>query len=211
MPRRSTSRRDPRKGRSAPPGNRIIFEKGEWSATLHEYRTVCPLAFVSGRRHIAEETSGKALGHHTLGREGLVTASSSGAQKDPPNRCPACGSELIPGPDGAATCPRCGPSPPFSWEFADGTAVVRLRRGEIDAEVVNQLDDLLKSLGGRPMSLDFGNATYLSSATLAELVRLKKRVRAAGGELTLRGIHPSLRELFEITRLDRVFPIEWGS
>jgi anti-sigma B factor antagonist len=127
-------------------------------------------------------------------------------------KCPACDAELEPSsaltPE-RSSCPRCESL--FSWKRTPDALVVRMHRNEIDRETVNRLENLLKNQGGEQIILDFAETNYLSSATLGELVRLKKRVIAVGAELRLCGIHPDLRELFEITRLDRVFRIEWSN
>ena len=61
--------------------------------------------------------------------------------------------------------------------------------------------------GHRQLLLNFGNVQYLSSAALGKLINLKKRVGAAGGKVKLCCIHPELKVVFKITRLDNVFEI----
>jgi anti-sigma B factor antagonist len=39
------------------------------------------------------------------------------------------------------------------------------------------------------------------------LVSLSKRVRDAGGDVRLTGLNEDLRRLFELTRLDQLFPL----
>jgi anti-anti-sigma factor len=56
--------------------------------------------------------------------------------------------------------------------------------------------------------LDFQEIRGLYSDDLARLITLKKQLDAAGGDLKLRHLHPELREIFRITRLDEVFRIE---
>ena len=48
---------------------------------------------------------------------------------------------------------------------------------------------------------------YLSSAALAKLITLNKKLQAAGGKLILCNIDPQIREVFEITRLNKLFTI----
>jgi anti-sigma B factor antagonist len=42
---------------------------------------------------------------------------------------------------------------------------------------------------------------------LGALVSLGKRIREAGGDLRLAGLNDDLRNLFELTRLDALFPL----
>jgi anti-sigma B factor antagonist len=47
----------------------------------------------------------------------------------------------------------------------------------------------------------------MSSAALGKLITLNKKVQAAGGKLILCNIDPQIREVFEITKLDKLFVI----
>jgi anti-sigma B factor antagonist len=55
--------------------------------------------------------------------------------------------------------------------------------------------------------LDFRHVRFLSSAVLGLLIRISKRVYEQGGQLRLCNIHPSIYEVFKITRLTSVFEI----
>lgn len=55
--------------------------------------------------------------------------------------------------------------------------------------------------------LNFSAVEFLGSATLGKLITLEKRVRAAGGKLKLSNIRPAIYEVFQITKLNRVFDI----
>ena len=73
------------------------------------------------------------------------------------------------------------------------------------------LDRLFESVAmwrGIRIVLDFSDVQFLSSAVLARLINLKKKVAASGGRVGLRNIHPDLREVFRLSRLDQVFDIE---
>jgi anti-sigma B factor antagonist len=71
--------------------------------------------------------------------------------------------------------------------------------GEQLLDVVNQ--------GRKKLLLNFRNVEYMSSAVLGMLVTLHKKVQAAGGKLVLCCIDPQIREVFQITKLDKVFVI----
>ncbi len=61
--------------------------------------------------------------------------------------------------------------------------------------------------GARLLVVDFSRSPYIDSSGLGALVSLGKRMREAGGELRLAGLNEDLRTLFELTRLDALFPI----
>jgi anti-sigma B factor antagonist len=55
--------------------------------------------------------------------------------------------------------------------------------------------------------LELGDVQHLTSAALASLINLKKKVVGVSGKLRIENLHPDLLEVFRITRLDRVFDI----
>jgi anti-sigma B factor antagonist len=57
------------------------------------------------------------------------------------------------------------------------------------------------------MVINFDNVAFMSSAMLGLLVRVHKRVAEHGGTLKLVNLDPSLRKVFEITRLSSIFEI----
>ena len=71
-----------------------------------------------------------------------------------------------------------------------------------------QLFSLVDELGRRKLILNFGNVEYLSSAALGKLITLNKKLQAAGGRLSLCNIDPQIYEVFEITKLNKLFQIQ---
>lgn len=71
-----------------------------------------------------------------------------------------------------------------------------------------QLFGLVDELGRRKLLLNFGNVDYLSSSALGKFITLNKKVNGAGGRLILCNIAPHILEVFEITKLDRLFNIQ---
>lgn len=61
--------------------------------------------------------------------------------------------------------------------------------------------------GARLVVVDFSGSAYIDSSGLGALVSLGKRVRDVGGDLRLVGLNEDLRSLFELTRLDALFPV----
>jgi len=54
--------------------------------------------------------------------------------------------------------------------------------------------------------LDLGGLTYVSSMGLGAIVRVAKHLRDSGGEVRICCLTGLVRQLFEITRLNLVFP-----
>ncbi len=71
----------------------------------------------------------------------------------------------------------------------------------------NQLFGLVDEDGRKKIVLDFTNVEYLSSAALGKLITMDKKVKAAKGKLRLCCIRPEIYEVFEITRLNKIFDI----
>jgi anti-sigma B factor antagonist len=65
----------------------------------------------------------------------------------------------------------------------------------------------LLEAGARHLVIDLKGADYLDSTALGLLVGMLKRVREREGSLRLVGPKARVRKVFEITRLDQVFPI----
>ena len=70
-----------------------------------------------------------------------------------------------------------------------------------------QLQNLISESGGKKLLLNFRNVEYMSSAVLGMLVTLNKKIQMAGRKLVLCNIDPQIREVFAITKLDKVFVI----
>jgi anti-sigma B factor antagonist len=83
----------------------------------------------------------------------------------------------------------------------EGQLVVGNRQ-EFKQAVLAAIED-----GAEQVVIDFADAAYVDSSGLGVLVSLGKRLRDAGGELRLAGLNDDLRSLFELTRLDTLFPI----
>lgn len=83
----------------------------------------------------------------------------------------------------------------------DGQLVVG-NRHEFKQGILDQLEQ-----GARTVVVDFSRSPYIDSSGLGALVSLGKRLREAGGDLRLTGLNDDLRTLFELTRLDALFPL----
>ena len=71
-----------------------------------------------------------------------------------------------------------------------------------------QLFNLVEEAGRKKILLNFANVEYLSSAALGKLILLNNKLKTAGGRLILCNIDPQIYEVFEITKLNKVFNIQ---
>jgi anti-sigma B factor antagonist len=95
----------------------------------------------------------------------------------------------------------------FTTHERDDVAVIEVS-GRFDAQsapsVADWLENIAATTPGRVV-VDLAEATFLDSSALAVLVRAVKRCRMRGGDVRLSGVQPSVRLIFELTRLDRAF------
>ena len=61
--------------------------------------------------------------------------------------------------------------------------------------------------GGKDVVVDFSDTTFIDSTTLGVLVGGVQRLRPNGGQLSLVCSDRNITKIFEITGLDKVFPI----
>src|SRR5215472_11443934 len=96
-------------------------------------------------------------------------------------------------------------------DLGDVTVVSFTDRKILDEQNIQIIGDQLFSLvdesGRKKLLLNFGNVEYMSSAALGKLITLNKKVQSSGGRLVLCNIDPQIREVFEITKLDKLFVI----
>jgi anti-anti-sigma factor len=134
---------------------------------------------------------------------------SSRTPGDEPDRCAACGAEVVvepSSPAGDVPCRRCGNLLWFRWTVEDDAPVVRPLGMSLTQEVVERIAALVRNRAeGRPLVIDMSEVEYLGSAVIARLVELRKDVDSQGGRLRIRNLHSDLAEVFRITRLDQVF------
>ena len=94
-------------------------------------------------------------------------------------------------------------------EIDSETHVISLG-GEIDLytapEFKERMVELIES-GKKQIVVDLSKATFIDSTTLGVLVGGVKRLRPTGGSLALVCTDENITKIFEITGLDRVFPI----
>lgn len=93
--------------------------------------------------------------------------------------------------------------------------VVQFTQGKILSDVVIaqigrellECADRAKTEGLGKLLLDFRGVTFMSSAMIGKIVLMNKRCKSNDVKVKLCNIAPSIKEVFEITRLNRVFDI----
>ena len=96
--------------------------------------------------------------------------------------------------------------------YAD--VVVLELTGRIDQESSPALQERLHGVverlgasGKAGLAIDMANVPYMSSAGLRVLMIAAKETKAAGMKLVMVGLRPVVREVFQISRFDKVIPI----
>jgi anti-anti-sigma factor len=86
--------------------------------------------------------------------------------------------------------------------------------GRIDQEcspaLQERLDDVVRRLSASRsagLAIDMANVPYMSSAGLRALMIAAKEIKGAGMKLVVVGLGPVVKEVFQISRFDRVIPI----
>ena len=73
--------------------------------------------------------------------------------------------------------------------------------------IAEQLFALVDEAGKRKLLLNFSNVEYMSSAALGKLINLHKKVTTLSGRLTMCKVIPQILEVFEITKLNKIFKL----
>ena len=94
-------------------------------------------------------------------------------------------------------------------QLSDDAFVISLA-GEVDLYTAPEFKQQLLEViarGATQVIVDFTSTTFIDSTTLGVLVGGVKRLRPADGRLSLVCSDANIVKIFEITGLDRVFPI----
>ena len=90
-----------------------------------------------------------------------------------------------------------------------GDKLVLRVAGRMDAESAAAFETECEACiaeGFARLVLDLGNLSYVSSMGLGAIVKIAKQLRDSGGEVRICCLTGLVRQLFEITRLNHVFP-----
>ncbi len=97
--------------------------------------------------------------------------------------------------------------------YVDAVAVVSfletvsMFEGDKVQAVSKELIDLVASRKDPRILLDMSNAHFVSSAMLAHLLKLHRKVQDAKGKIKLCGLRPVIMEAFKVSQFDRIFEI----
>jgi len=93
---------------------------------------------------------------------------------------------------------------------ANGKVIVKLAGDLYVKSVAGLREELLKLIWAHKIFyvFDMSELRYIDSAGLGLMVTIQKRVIPQGGEVRMHGLQGVIKELFEQTRLDKVFIIE---
>jgi anti-sigma B factor antagonist len=96
-------------------------------------------------------------------------------------------------------------------KVGDVTVVKFLDKKILDEAGIQELGAELFALvehdNRRSMVLNFSNVDFLSSAALGKLITLDRKMKSAKGRLKMSNIRPEILEVFQITKLNKVFDI----
>lgn len=97
-------------------------------------------------------------------------------------------------------------------EVGDVTVVRFVDRKILDEANIQELGQELFGLVEDPnrknFLLNFSSVEFLSSAALGKLITLDRKVKSHNGKLKLSNIRPEIYEVFQITRLNKLFDIK---
>jgi anti-anti-sigma factor len=84
--------------------------------------------------------------------------------------------------------------------------------GEIDTrsglELSEKFQALIENEGILVIELNMEDVHNITSAGIGKILKLLKYLNSRGGTITIKGISPSLRQLFREIHLDKIIPIE---
>lgn len=123
--------------------------------------------------------------------------------------CVVCGAPLAIG-DAAipreASCSRCGHQQWFRLRRVRLAEVIDLMPGlDPERSAVDQIGRRFIEAGSAHLIIDFSNVEFISSTFMNRLVELQRSILKSRCKLTLCGLNPIIREVFQITHLDSLF------
>lgn len=94
----------------------------------------------------------------------------------------------------------------------DGVTLVEfVDRNILDEANIQQIGEEISNIieaGPTPrLLISFSNVDHLSSAALGTLITINNKIKTKNGQLRLANIDPQIKEVFAITRLNKLFSI----
>jgi anti-sigma B factor antagonist len=97
-------------------------------------------------------------------------------------------------------------------DIGEITVVNFIDRKILDEQNIQKIGEdlfsLVDELGRIKVLLNFSNVEYLSSAALGKFISLNKKVQSKSGKLVMCNINDDIYEVFEITKLNKLFNIQ---
>ena len=103
-------------------------------------------------------------------------------------------------------------NPPVAVSDAKDVRIVEFTNNKIlDEANIKEIGDAILGLVDEretpKLLIDFANVDHLSSAALGMLININSKVKAKNGYLRLANIRSTIRDVFVITKLDKLFKI----
>ncbi len=102
-------------------------------------------------------------------------------------------------------------SPIASVEEMPDVVVLHVEVEELKEEELHQLQVEVRAVAdanpGQPCIIDLARVSFMPSLSLAALIRLHSEFHARKQRLIFAGLQPHVRDLFVMTRLDRLFEL----
>jgi anti-anti-sigma factor len=142
---------------------------------------------------------------------GLAMTITAESTNELTRKCPICETsirvELLRTVE--TVCSNCGHVIWFEKRIVDGVIILDVLTGTIAINTdIDRVSKSLLALGHPPhVILNLSELKFISSAFVAGMIAMQKRIRAAGGRLILCGMHPIVRETLHGARLDTFFDI----
>ncbi len=76
-----------------------------------------------------------------------------------------------------------------------------------ELEMLGRVVAEILDTGSKKIVIDLGAVNYMDSAGLGEVVACRRAVDAVGGSFALAGAEGKVRDLLEVTRIDRVLDV----
>lgn len=101
----------------------------------------------------------------------------------------------------------------LTLKILDGVAVVSfldtaaLMEGDRVDKLAKELFDLIDEKKFTKVLLNLYNTGYMSSAMLAQLVRLHRKMQAVKGKVRLCALRPPIIDAFRVSQFDKLFEI----
>ncbi|MDG3439576.1 STAS domain-containing protein [Nitrospirillum amazonense] len=91
---------------------------------------------------------------------------------------------------------------------ANGTNVLTIDAGRLDAAIAVRFKDtfLAQELSPGPVLIDMTGVSFIDSSGLGALISIVKHLKLPGRP-GICGLQPSVKTMFSLTRMDRVFAI----